>query len=155
MVSTTTTSLLCSSDPAIENLRAGNSTDMFSFTVAAWIRYLVGKDESGKEIEIKDDAGTEAGLLNMANEIYRVKDAIEPAVVLVPTDKNLVAKFITKVFGCEAGNSVQIVDGGKWRNGHCDHATTPATDKPTNPATCYRSLHRSGGYLHHGNGGTA
>ena len=100
-------------DPAVENLKAGNSTDMFSFTVATWIRYLVGTDENGGVIEIKDPAGADAGLLTMAKEICHAGEpgSTGPGNVSAPTDKALLAQFVTKVFGTEAGSSDQIVDG--------------------------------------------
>ena len=46
----------------------------------------------------------------MAKTICHAADAVAPAVVSAPTDKSLVAEFVTKVFGSEAGGSDQIVD---------------------------------------------
>ena len=51
----------------------------------------------------------------MAKEICHAgkQSSLGPGNVAAPTDKALVAQFVTKVFGTEAGSSDQIVDGGE------------------------------------------
>ncbi|HKY89783.1 MAG TPA: mannitol dehydrogenase family protein [Nevskiaceae bacterium] len=39
---------------AAEQLRRGGPVDLFGFVVACWMRYLGGRDEAGRSIEVKD-----------------------------------------------------------------------------------------------------
>jgi len=60
-------------DAALENAEAGRPVPIFAFVVATWLRYLVGVDEQGAAIEIKDPRLPE--LQPLARACYGVSSA--------------------------------------------------------------------------------
>jgi len=60
-------------DAALENAKAGRPVPLFAFVVATWFRYLVGVDEQGRAIEIKDPRLPE--LQPLARAYFGVTDA--------------------------------------------------------------------------------
>ena len=75
-------------DAANENSAAGRPTPFFAFVVATWMRYLVGVDEQGAPIEIRDPRAAE--LTAMAREVFGapggtlpVRPPVEPPVAFL------------------------------------------------------------------------
>lgn len=81
-------------DAALENQKAGRSNRCFAFVVATWVRYLVGVDEQGAPIEIKDPLAAE--LTALARDIFNSPEGTLP---LSPPQAGPVTALLRRVFG--------------------------------------------------------
>jgi len=91
-------------DAALENQGAGRSNRCFAFVVATFVRYLVGVDEQGGAIEIKDPLGDE--LTSMAREICQSPNGTLP---LSPPAPGPLVKLLDRVFGAKLASNASIV----------------------------------------------
>lgn len=67
--------------PLRANLKAGRSVEAYTFTIAAWIRYVMGRDEAGKSYEVQDPLAPR--LKTIVTEAGEDADALSRALLSV------------------------------------------------------------------------
>jgi len=92
-------------DAALENVKAGEPVGLFCFVVASWIRFLVGFDENGESITIKDPRLDE--LQPMARAIFGLSNGTRA--VTPPTEPPIA--FIKTAFGAELAAQPPVTEG--------------------------------------------
>jgi mannitol-1-phosphate/altronate dehydrogenase len=93
-------------DAALDNARAGRSVGLFAVVVATWVRYLVGLDEQGTHIPIKDPRLAE--LQPLAREALGAGEDGAQRPLTAP-DGPTVEAFLRLVFGEDLASTPSAV----------------------------------------------
>lgn len=89
-------------EPAAKAIAQGNDSDTFSFATAVWIRYLLGRHDTGETYALRDPRETE--LASLCKSCDEDPEALVAAVFalpnLVPTELAAISEFQKAVQSC-------------------------------------------------------
>ena len=76
-------------DAVLENEKKGNPSRYFCLVIAAWIRMLIGNDEKGNKIKIKDPNWTH--LSSISQDMFRNKaeQMVNPTAYTIKSKLNI------------------------------------------------------------------
>jgi fructuronate reductase len=99
-----------------DRLRLGLPIDTHALAVAGWMRYVTGKDEQGRAIDVRDPLAKE--LAGISERVGPVAERLAPALLEVrsifgalgsdPRVRTAVTEALTKLFALGARQTVQI-----------------------------------------------